>query len=139
ARPAFDDGDEIVCEQDDGLPAEVLVGDHSGAFTEYRKAMAGFAAEYARPVNIREALVPDPRAFAEAYLAAFREHFLHIQGDYRKRRRGFDTLFKHGKYDPGGSFAYRWECVLGRLDQTNADTLVAAIASHIQALKGSTP
>jgi hypothetical protein len=137
ARPAFDDGDEIVHEQEDGLPAEVLVGDHSGAFTEYRKPLATFAAEYARPVNVRESLVPDARGFAEAYLAAFREHFLHIQGDYRKRRRGFDTLFKHCRYDPGGSFAYRWECVLRRLDQTDVDELLQTIRSHIRVLNSA--
>jgi hypothetical protein len=134
ARPAFDDGDEIVREQDDGLPSEVLVGDHSGAFTEYRKPLAAFAADYARPVNVRESFVPDPRAFAEAYLAAFRDQFLHTQGDYRKRRRGFDTLFKHCRYDIGGSFAYRWECVLRRLDETNVDELLRAIHSHIRIL-----
>ena len=134
ARPAFDDGDEIVCEDDDGLPSDVLVGDHSGAFTEYKKPLTVFAPDYARPVNIRESLVPDPCAFANAYLSAFQEHFLHIQGDYRKRRRGFDTLFKHCKYDPGGSFAYRWECVLRRLDQTDAEVLLAAIRAHIRVL-----
>jgi hypothetical protein len=135
ARPAFDDGDEIVREGDDGLPSEVLVGDHSGAFTEYRKPLVAFAADYARPVNLREAVVPDPCAFAQAYLAAFRSHFLHTQGDYRKRRRAFDTLFKHCRYDTGGSFAYRWERVLGRLDQTDCDQLLEAIRAHIRVLK----
>jgi hypothetical protein len=96
--------------------------------------LAAFAADYARPVNVRETFVPDARAFAEAYLAAFRDQFLHTQGDYRKRRRGFDTLFKHCRYDIGGSFAYRWECVLRRLDETNVDELLRAIHSHIRIL-----
>jgi hypothetical protein len=135
ARPAFDDGDEIVREGDDGLPFEVLVGDHSGAFTEYRKPLITFAGDYARPVNRREALVPDAPAFAQKYLQAFRDQFIHIQGDYRKRRRGFDNLFKHCRYDPGGSFAYRWECVLRRLDQTDPEELVNAVCSHIKVLK----
>ncbi len=134
-RPAFDDGDEVVREGDDGLPSEVLVGDHSGAFTEYKLPLIKFAADYARPVNLRDSIVPDPREFAHAYLAAFQNQFLHTQGDYRKRRRAFDTLFKHCKYDPGGSFAYRWECVLHRLDQTNADELQEAIRAHIRVLK----
>ena len=138
ARPAFDDGDEILREGDDGLPSEVLVGDHSGAFTEYKKPLVSFAPEYARPVNVRESLLPDPRQFAEAYLAAFKAHFVHTQGDYRKRRRAFDTLFKHCRYDPGGSFAYRWECVLRRLDQTNPDELVAAVRAHIRVLQPAT-
>jgi hypothetical protein len=135
---AFDDGDEVVCEGPDGLPTEILVGDHSGAFTAFEPLLESFAAGYARPVNIRERLVPDPREFALAYLAAFRQHFLHIQGDYRKRRRAFENLFKHCKYDPAGSFAFRWECVLRRLDQTDGDRLLDAIRQHIRALK-STP
>ena len=78
--------------------------------------------------------MPNPQEFATAYLDAFREQFLHIQGDYRKRRRAFDTLFKHCKYDAGGSFAFRWECVLRRLDQTNPQALIEAIRQQIWAL-----
>ena len=131
---AFDDGDEVVREGDDGLPLEILLGDHSGAFTEYTLPLETFVTDYARPVNKRDAVVPDPQAFANAYVEAFREQFLHIQGDYRKRRRAFETLFKHCKYDPAGSFAYRWECVLRRLDQTDGHKLVASIQSKIKVL-----
>ena len=45
-------------------------------------------------------------------------------------RRAFDRLFKHCNYDPAGSFAYRWECVLRRL------RAVAQLASH---LRGTAP
>jgi hypothetical protein len=81
----------------------------------------------------------DARQFAEAYLAAFRAQFVHIQDDYRKRRRAFDTLFKHCKYDSGGSFAYRWECVLRRLDNTGADALIEQIRRHVTVLDGAPP
>lgn len=134
ARPAFDDGDEVVREGDDGLPSEILMGDHSGAFTEYRLPLEAMAPEYARPVNKRETILPNPKEFAELYLSALREQFLHIQGDYRKRRRGFDNLFRHCKYDPAGSFAYRWECVLRRLDQSDPETIVARVRQHIRIL-----
>jgi hypothetical protein len=134
SRAAFDDGDEVIREGEDGLPIEILLGDHSGAFTEYKLPLEMFAIDYARPVNKRDGAVPDAEAFAYAYLEAFREQFLLIQGDYRKRRRAFDTLFKHCKYDPGGSFAYRWECVLRRLDQTDGDKLVSSIQSRIKVL-----
>jgi hypothetical protein len=113
---------------------EVLVMDHSGAFGDYKLPLETFAAHYARPVNLRDKFVPDPQQFAAAYLDAFRDQFLHIQGDYRKRRRAFDTLFKHCKYDPGGSFAYRWECVLRRLDQANPYALVEAIRQRVSVL-----
>ncbi len=134
-RPAFDDGDEVVREDEDGLPSDILLGDHSGAFTEYKRPLITFAAEYARPVNRRETILPKPQEFAETYLAALREQFLHIQGDYRKRRRAFDNLFRHCKYDPAGSFAYRWEQVLKRLDETDLEALLQAIRSHIRVLK----
>jgi hypothetical protein len=134
ARPVFDDGDEVVREGEDGLPVEILMGDHSGAFGDYRHPLETFALHYARPVNTRDKVMPNPQAFATAYLDALREQFLHIQGDYRKRRRAFDTLFKHCKYDAGGSFAFRWEWVLRRLDETNPYALVEAIRQHISVL-----
>jgi hypothetical protein len=130
-HPAFDDGDEVVREGEDGLPSEILVGDHSGAFTNYQAPLTTFAAHYARPINRRAQFLPNLSEFAEAYLTAFRKGFLHIQGDYRLRRRAFDHLFKHCKYDPAGSFGFRWECVLRRLDQTDAETLLQAIRQHV--------
>jgi hypothetical protein len=130
-RAAFDDGDEVVCEGSDGLPAEILVGDHSGAFTEYKSPLEKLAPQYARPVNNRAAKVPDLKEFAELYLEALRQQLLHVQGDYRKRQRAFDNLFKHCKYDPAGSYGYRWECVVRRLDQTDVEALIAAIRKEI--------
>jgi hypothetical protein len=135
--PVFDDGDEVIREGRDGLPYEILVGDHSGAFGEYQKPIDTFAEHYARPVNIRTRYLTQPKEFAEAYLAAFRAQFVHTQEDYRKRRRAFDTLFKQCKYDPGGSFAYRWECILRRLDQANMDAVLAKIRGFITVLNGS--
>ena len=80
--------------------------------------------------------MPDPRGFAEGYVEAFRAGFVHVQGDYRKHRRAFDTLFKHCVYDRAGSFAYRWECVLRRLDQADVDVLIRCIRRNIAVLGG---
>ncbi len=129
--PVFDDGDEVIREGEDGLPAEILVSDHSGAFGEYERPLDAFAEHYARPVNTRAKLLSNGTGFARTYLTGLRERFVHIQLDYRKRRRAFDTLFKHCKYDTGGSFAYRWEKILHRLDQTGVDPLVEAVRKHI--------
>jgi hypothetical protein len=131
AQPLFDDGDELVCEGRQGLPVEVLVADHSGSFGEYKRPLDTFAPHYARPVNSRAGVVPDPKAFASTYLEALAARLDHIQGDYRKRRRAFDTLFKHSKYDTAGSFAFRWECILRRLAATDMTALVAAIRGHM--------
>jgi hypothetical protein len=128
----FDDGDEVIMENPvSGLPDRLVVSDPSGAFSDYQRSLLAAAEAYARPVNIRASNTPDPREFAETYLAAFKAGFLHVQGDYRKHRRAYDTLFKHCHYDPAGSFAFRWECVLRRLDQTDVDALVEGIRGHI--------
>jgi hypothetical protein len=132
--PVFDDGDEVIREGEDGLPAEILVTDHSGAFGDFKRPLNAFAEHYARPVNTRAKLLSNGADFAHAYLEGLRERFLHVQIDYRKRRRAFDTLFKHCHYDPGGSFAYRWEKVLSRLDQTDAEPLFDAVRGHIWVL-----
>jgi hypothetical protein len=135
--PVFDDGDEVIRENGDGLPMEILVGDHSGAFGEFRGAIDMFATHYAKPVNVRARYLTDPRAFAETYLAAFRAEFINIQEDYRKRRRAFDTMFKHCTYDENGSFAFRWECVLRRLDKADVDAVIRKIREQIMVLNGS--
>ena len=132
SRPIFDDGDEVVLENENGLPSEILYGDHSGAFGEYERPLEYFAEHYAKPVNNRIPLLADPVEFAEIYIEALRTQLLHMQGDYRKRKRAFDTLFKHCKYDPKGSFAYRWERILRRLDQANVDAVVTAIRQKIK-------
>jgi hypothetical protein len=136
-RAMFDDGDEIIKEDPaTGLPAEIIVSDPTGSFADYRRTLVEMAPDYARPVNVRAAKVPSPREFAELYLQALQIRFVHLQEDYRKRRRAFDTLFKHCRYDPAGSFAFRWECVLRRLHDSDPAEVVQAIRAHIDVLQG---
>lgn len=130
-KPVFDDGDELVVEGEDGLPENLFVADHSGSFALYKEPLESFAWYYARPVNARSRFVKNLKVFGEIYTQALRRQLEHAQEDYRKRRRAFDNLFRHFKYDRGGSFAYRWECVLKRLDSMDVDRLVAAVRTHI--------
>lgn len=134
SKPVFDDGDEVLVEDAQGLPAYIYVGDHSGAFGEWKKPLLDYASYYARPVNYREKYFSNVREFAEVYLDAFREGFRHVQADYELRHRAFDAMFKHTHYDPNGSFAYRWEQVLLRLERTDLDQLIAEIRRHIYVL-----
>ena len=136
SQTIFDDGDEIILEDaTSGLPEEITVGDPTGAFADYRRDLLEIAPDYARPVNRRSGRVPELGRFAETYLASFKERFSQLQGDYRRRRRAFDSLFKHCRYDKAGSFAYRWECVLARLDRADADALALAIRRHVDVLR----
>ena len=132
----FDDGDEIIQEDPaTGLPAEIVVSDLTGSFADYERSLLEMAKDYARPVNARAGKVLRLRDFAETYLRSFSERYAHIQSEYRKRRRAFDSLFMHCRYDPAGSFAYRWECVLRRLDNTDAAALERAIRDHVAVLQ----
>ncbi|MBN2578783.1 MAG: hypothetical protein JXB10_07310 [Pirellulales bacterium] len=126
----FDDGDEVLIEDENGLPVDLVVSESTGAFDDYTTPLHHFAPDYAAPVNKRTALLPEPAKFAEAYLGALIVHFDRIQQEYRKRRRAFDTLFKHRFHDEGGSLAYRWELVLKRLERTDLGRLEQALRDN---------
>lgn len=127
----FDDGDEVVIEDADGLPCDIVVADHTGTFADYLSDLGEFAADYAAPLNRRIDMVPFPDRFAEAYLDAIEERFAAVQQEYARQRRGFDTLFKHQPCDEAGNLAYRWKRVLERLDTTDPSELKQRIREKI--------
>ena len=124
-------GLRVVVENDGGLPVEMIVADQMGTFADYRTDLEHFAAEYAVPVNRRLPLLTDSEDFASLYVNAFVGRVCRIQLEYRKRKRAFDTLFKHRPRDEAGSFAYRWECVLDRLRRASPQELGNLIRSQI--------
>lgn len=127
----FDDGDEVIVEDATGMPCDLVVSDQTGTFVDYNRPLQCVAPIYAGPVNRRLEFVPDPEAFARIYLTAFLKRFFNIQREYRKRRRAFDTLFKHRRWDEGGSLAFRWEKVLERLDRTDPRELQELICQKL--------
>jgi hypothetical protein len=127
----FDRGDELIVEDEQGLPGEVVVADHTGTFGDYRRDLLDLAPAYAAVINRRLDFVPDRGAFARAYLGAMEERLAHIRSEYRKRKRGFDTLFKHLRRDEAGSFAYRWERVLQRLESSDPARLARRVAESL--------
>jgi len=127
----FDDGDEVLLENEDGLPVEIVVADLTGTFTDYYRELRTFAGDYAGPINRRVKHVARGESFAGVYLEAFVDRFSGIQEEYRKRKRAFDTLFKHRRRDEAGSFAYRWERVLERLSRTDHRELGELIARNL--------
>ncbi len=132
----FDDGDEILLMDRNGLPNQLIAADHAGTFTDCESPLVSFGEGYARPVLARRYAVTDADAFATAYLHAFEDQLTQIQDKYRKRRRAFDTLFKHGKQDVG-SFAWRWRQVLKRLDQTEPAGFIETVRAACEKGLGS--
>ncbi len=134
-RAMFDDGDEVILLDENGMPDHLIVSDHTGTFTEYQFPLRIFASAYADAVNRRAALMPNAKEFATIYLASFQKRFERIQQEYGLRKRAFDNLFKHIPVDPKGSFGYRWQCILSRLANTDAAALAQAVRNHIEVLK----
>jgi hypothetical protein len=129
--PLFDDGDEVLVSDEHGMPLDIVVTDHTGTFNDCASPLSDFAAGYAAPVNKRLAVLPSPRAFAEAYLDAFLGRFRRIQEDYRRRKRAFDSLFTYRPRQKEGSFAFRWMQVLARLDSTDPAELVRLVKNRL--------
>jgi hypothetical protein len=128
----FDDGDEVLLLDEDGLPHEIVVGDQTGTFVDFETDLRAIAPAYADPVNRRLNALPNPEEFAEAYLDGFVQRFTAIQQKYRKRHRAFDRLFKNRPYDIRGSFAYRWERVLKRLNEAVPEELAAIMRERMR-------
>jgi hypothetical protein len=129
----FDDGDEILIGETSALPREIVVSDHTGTFTNYVSELNTFADAYASPIRKRVACFPNPGEVMEAYISAFSGRFVHLQQDYRRRKRSFDTLFNQRPRDERGSFAYRWERILARLDDTDPQALTQALRKQLHA------
>lgn len=128
----FDDGDEVVRCSQDGMPEEIIVSDPTGTFNDFVTPLKAMIRNYAQPINSRIHLVPEPMAFVTSYIEALETELVRIQQEYRKRKRGFDNLFRHRRYDPAGSYAYRWKQVLLRLNATNIKDVVGELSRHIQ-------
>lgn len=135
-RVMFDDGDEVIIDNVHGMPDSLVVSDNTGSFSDFKDPLFVAAPSYAKPVNARQKFnMPNAAEFAELYLDAFQRRFVCTQQEYANRKRAFDTLFKHLKVDPNGSFAFRWQCALKRLATTDAAALTAAIRRRIKVLE----
>ncbi len=133
----FDDGDEILVVDQQGLPTDIIVADFTGAFADYLSDLPSLAARHVEPVLRRGEYVNEDGAFAEAYLQALVAEYRRIRWEYRRRRNAFDTLFRNKPIDMGGNLAYRWERVLERLDKTDPQEIEQAVREGLAAGKDS--
>ena len=127
----FDKNYEVVQIGSNGLPLRLVVTDHGGSFVNYMHTLEDSVAPYANVVKRRERFVPDPKAFAEAYVEAFRRSLKQVQEKYRAHRKAFDCLFVNRPFDVAGSGAYRWAKTLERLDKCDPDTIADRLAKAI--------
>ncbi len=130
-KTIFDDGDEVIIMNALGLPERLVLSEPTGSFTNYRRAYTETIADYAKALNKRKHLVRNFEAMARIFLNAFEDELTRIQRMYREHRAGFDALFRDHQVDENGSMAYRWRCVLQRLDAVNAHALAVHLRDYI--------
>lgn len=131
-EPIFDRNYEVLQIDPKGLPVRLIVTDHAGSFVDYETPLEQAAAPYANVVRRRERFVTDFADFAKAYVAAFEHRLKEVQDMYRERRTAFDDLFMGRPYDRAGSGAYRWSCILKRLDACDPHQVAEALKKAIQ-------
>lgn len=130
-KTIFDDGDEVILLDAFHLPNQLILSEPTGAFTNYNKPYATTIADYAAALNRRKDLISDFEAAANIFVTSFEDELRRIQQTYRDRRAGFDTLFRDRPMDVNGSIAYRWKCVLERLDAVNPQALAYQLRDYI--------
>ncbi len=128
----FDDGDEVLLLDAFKLPQSLILSEPTGAFTNYQSPYTATIQDYAEAMNRRRHLMPNFEEAAHEFVEGFRDEMHRIQQMYRRRKKGFDMLFHDRPVDPQGSIAYRWQCVLARLDQADCDALADLLRSHIK-------
>ena len=131
-EPLFDRNYEVLQIGPKGLPVRLIVTDHAGSFVDYQMPLEEGVAPYANVVRRREKYVSDFAEFAKMYVTAFRRRLAEVQQTYRERRAAFDGLFAGRPYDQAGSGAFRWACVLKRLDECDPQIVAAALKLAIQ-------
>ncbi|MCR5750351.1 MAG: hypothetical protein K6G91_00160 [Kiritimatiellae bacterium] len=127
----FDKNYEVVRLGEDDLPAEVKVTDHAGSFVNYEHPIEDYVPQYAGFARRREKLVADYPQFVRAYVEGFGRKLAETQAAYRSRRAAFDELFADRPYDTNGSGAYRWACILRRLDACDVDRVIGVLKASI--------
>ena len=131
-EPIFDRNYEVLQLDSKGLPVRLIVTDHAGSFVDYMTPLEQAVAPYSNVVRRRERFVQDFADFAKSYVGAFEHRLREVQSMYRERRSAFDDLFMGRPYDRAGSGAYRWSCILKRLDACDPHHVAESLKKAIQ-------
>lgn len=131
-EPIFDKNYEVLQINPKGLPVRLVVTDHAGSFVDYSTPLEERVGPYAEVVRRRKEYVSDFADFAKTYVSAFERKLASVRQTYRDRRVAFDDLFSGRPYDHAGSGAYRWACVLKRLDECDPAAVAEKLRAAIQ-------
>ncbi len=129
-KPIFDDGDEVLQLDENGMPRRIIVSEQPGTFVYYNGGLENQIADYAVPIIKRAHIIPNYKQAAEAYVDGFLKSFRKIQRTAEQYRSTFDDLPDHND----GSMFQKWHCVLDRLRDANPNALAESL--HDAILRG---
>jgi hypothetical protein len=127
----FDNNNEIVRLDANGMPSEVVITDHAGSFFDYTTSLSERVKLYAGVMRRRKGLVPDFDLFVSQYVSSIEKELRRLKLAYQARRNAFDALFSDRPFDTNGSSSYRWAQTLLRLSETNVDDVVKSLRDAI--------
>lgn len=125
-RVTFDQGDEILKLDPDGLPEKLVVADHTGTFFNTETPLIDFAQDYMRPVFSRWNRFVDPELFRDVYIGSFLVRLRELKSECPERLHVFDAILDYNQ-TVNGSFGDRWYKVIRRLQATDLDAFEAAL------------
>ena len=126
--PIFDDGDEVLQLDENGMPKEIIVSEQPGTFVYYIDSLDNQIGYYALPMIKRSYMIPNFKAAVDAYVNGFLYKFRDIQGSAEDYRNTFDDL---PNKDPGSMFD-KWQHVLDRLRDADPDALAEKLYDAIR-------
>ncbi len=125
----FDDGDEIVQLDAEGIPCRVVIAETTGSFADWWTPMKDLlpqclvrVAQHLEKARAQGASAAALNAAAGAFAARFLEELTRTQELVRTARARLYALFADRQREPGG-IRFRWEHVLARIETTNAGEL----------------
>ncbi len=132
----FDDGDEIIQIDDEGIPCRVVIAETTGSFANWWTPMQHLlpqcvvrVAEHLEKARAQGASAEALGAAAGMFAARFVEELVRTKDLVRSARARLYALFADRECEPGG-IRFRWEHVLARIENADVDELRNVIEAH---------
>lgn len=126
--PIFDDGDEVLQLDADGMPEQIVVSEQPGTFVYYIGSLEDQIDYYALPMFKRSSKIFNFKQAVDAYVNGFLDKFRKIRELAKDYRNTFDEL---PNKDPGSMFD-KWHHVLDRLRDADPDALAEKLYDAIR-------
>jgi hypothetical protein len=132
----FDDGDEVIQFDANGLPIRLLIAETTGSFTAYSAPVSELLPDCLKRLawhlnQAREQRIPRRELMASVYgfAEALATEIERMQGLLHDQFSRLESLFADRGSEPGGIRA-RWESILQRLEATDARGLLRLIEEN---------